>query len=83
MKACNQDLRDRVIDTYKDGKNNKSQIARLFRLCYDTVCNWIKRHETTGDYKSKRDIDCGRQPKYNDKQGILNYTQVSQIDHLS
>ena len=73
MKAYSQDLRDLVIKTYKDGKNNKSQIARLFVLCYDTVCDWIKRYETTGNYESKQGVDCGRKPKYNDKQSILNY----------
>lgn len=63
------------INQNKDGKNNKSRISQLFRMCYDTVCDWIKRYETTGDYKSKQGVDCGRQPKYDDKQSILNYIQ--------
>lgn len=73
MKAYSQDLRDRVIEIYKRGKINKSQIARLFSVCYGTACEWIKRYETTGNYESKQGVDCGRQPRYDDKQSILNY----------
>ena len=70
MKAYSQDLRDRVIEIYKRGKINKSQIARLFSVCYGTACEWIKRYETTGNYESKQGVDCGRQPRYDDKQSI-------------
>ena len=73
MKAYSQDLRDRVILTYKEGKLNKSQIARLFSLCYDTVCDWIKRYLNTGDYSSKQGVNCGRKPLFNDKYAILEF----------
>ena len=73
MKAYSQDLRDIVIYTYKQGKHSKSAISRMFRLCYDTVCEWIKREEETGDYSSKQGKGCGRSPRFNDKEAILKF----------
>ena len=73
MKAYSQDLRSRVIETYHEGNLNKTEIAKLFKLCYDTVCDWIKRYKETGDYSSKQGVNCGRKVIYNDKQAILDF----------
>jgi transposase len=73
MKAYSQDLRDRVIDTYKEGTYTKMAIAKRFHLAYDTACSWIKRYLTTGDYSSKQGVGCGRKEKFTDKAAILTF----------
>jgi transposase len=54
MKAYSQDLRDRVISLYNTGEFSKRAIAKLLKLAYQTVFEWIKRYKKTGDYKSKQ-----------------------------
>jgi len=73
MKSHSQDLRNIVISTYKQGKHSKSAISRMFRLSYDTVCEWIKREKETGDYSSKQGVGCGRKPIFDDKEAILKF----------
>lgn len=73
MKAYSQDLRDRVIETYDEGILNKTAISKLFKVCYDTVLDWIKRYNKTGDYSSQQGVNCGRKVSYNDKKALLNY----------
>jgi transposase len=50
MKAYSKDLRDRVILTYESGEHNKRKISRIFKIGYDTICDWIDRYQKTGDY---------------------------------
>lgn len=73
MKAYSQDLRDRVIDHYKNGVRNKSKLAKFFRIGRDTVREWINRFEATGDYRSRQGINCGRAFRLTDKAAILEY----------
>lgn len=75
MKAYGQDLRDRVIETYKAGELNRKQISKIFMLSYYTVCDWVKMYLTTGDYSSKQGVGCGRPTLFDDKQSILNYIE--------
>jgi len=41
------DLRERVLVAYEQGEGRQVAIARRFRVCPATVCNWIRhaRHE--------------------------------------
>ena len=73
MKAYSQDLRDRVIATYIENKLTRTQIARLYKINIDTVCDWVKRFLTTGDYTSKQSSNPGRSQTYTDKTSILDY----------
>ena len=38
MKAYSLDLRNRVIETYKQGRLKKTEIGRKYRICYQIVC---------------------------------------------
>ena len=71
MKAYSQDLRDRVIETYRKGRLNKTQISRLFNISIDTVVDWTRRYDSTGSYSSEQGKDCGRQASFSDKERIL------------
>jgi transposase len=73
MKAYSQDLRDRVIELYKSGKFSKRAIAKLLKLAYQTVFEWIKRYKNTGDYKSRQHCQIGRKAKFTDKESVLKF----------
>ena len=54
MKAYSQDVRDRVINTYLNGKLSKFEIADLFKICRDTLNDWINRyHQTVITHQNK------------------------------
>lgn len=36
------DLRERVLAAYEQGEGSQVVIARCFRACPATVCNWIR-----------------------------------------
>ena len=42
------DLRERVIDTYEQGKSSIRQIAQRFQVNKNTVHSWLKRKRNTG-----------------------------------
>ena len=50
MKAYSQDLRDRVIDLYKTSDRSSKAISAVLKILYQTIHDWIKRYEKTGDY---------------------------------
>ena len=75
MKAYSQDLRDRVIDLYKTGDRSSKAISTLLKISYQTIRNWIKRYETTGDYSSRQHKVAGRQARFEDKSAILAYLE--------
>jgi transposase len=73
MKAYSQDLRDRVMSAYCEGSFTKKEICKLFKICADTLNDWINRLHTTGDYSSKQGLDCGRPQRFTDKDSILKF----------
>ena len=73
MKAYSQDLRDRVIDLYKKYKYSRAAIGELLKLNRNTVAQWIKRYQESGDYSSKQHCQKGRQIRFNDKEKVLAY----------
>jgi isfu1 transposase len=75
MKAYSQDLRERVILTFKQGRHSRASLSRMFHVCYDTVCDWINRYEMNGDYSSKQGVGCGRKQRFNDKESILQFIE--------
>jgi transposase len=73
IKAYSQDLRDRVIIAYKEGEISLKTITTTFKICMDTAKDWIKRFETTGDYRSRQSSVNGRRPRFTDKQAVLTF----------
>lgn len=73
MRAYSQDLRDRVINAYKEDKTSLENIIDTFKICMDTAKDWIKRFETTGDYSSKQANGTGRKRRFVDKEAVLNF----------
>jgi len=73
MKAYSQDLRDKVIFSYESNKYSKADLSNIYSIGYKTICTWISRYETTGDYSSRQGVGCGRNPRFTDKNSILKY----------
>ena len=42
------DLRERVLAAYEQGEGSQVAIARRFRVCPATVCNWIRQARQEG-----------------------------------
>ena len=47
------DLRDRVLVAYEQGEGSQVAIARRFRVCPATVCNWIRQARQDGRRRPK------------------------------
>lgn len=77
MKAYSQDLRDRVIELYKTKKYTKTALTKIFKLSYQTVFDWIKRYNESGDYSSKQHIQSGRKPRFTDKKKVLEFLSIN------
>jgi transposase len=73
MRAYSQDLRIRVIELYSTGGYTKTALTKIFKLAYQTVFTWIKRYEESNDYSSKQHIQVGRNPRFTDKNKIVDF----------
>ena len=73
MKAYSQALRNRVIKVHTVDNMKPSKISRLLNIGVNTVYDWIRRFETTGDYSSKQGAGCGPAFRFTDKESILAY----------
>ena len=73
MKAYSQDLRDRIIKAYSEDNLKPAKIAEIFRICPDTVYDWISRFKKTGSYSSQQGVGCGRRYRFTDKEAVLNF----------
>ena len=73
MRAYSQDLRDKVINKYKEGTMTMTAISNLFGICYESVRDWVKRYTENGDYTSKQGVGCGKAVRFTDKNKILEY----------
>ena len=68
------DLRDRVLVAYEQGEGSQVAIARRFRVCPATVCNWIRQARQEGR----------RSPKLHrgGPAGVLGLTELSLLQEL-
>lgn len=50
MQGYSQGLRDKVMELYKSGNYNKTELAKLPSLGYATIREWCDRYDKTGQY---------------------------------
>ena len=74
MRAYSQDLRDRVISLFESGYKRK-QIVKMLDIHYETVKDWIRKYQKTGDYSSKQHLNKGVERKFTDKEAVLSYLE--------
>ena len=72
MSSYSQDFRDIVITKYKDGLTDR-ELSNFFNIDIRTTRSWISLYETTGDYKSKQGVGCGRAATFTDKEAVERY----------
>ncbi len=54
MKAYSLDLRQKIVDTYAEGKTSQRQLAKQFRVALSFIEKLLKRHRETGDIAPKK-----------------------------
>ena len=74
MRAYSQDLRDRAISLFESGYKRK-QIVEMLDIHYETVKDWIRKYQKTGDYSSKQHLNKGMERKFTDKKAVLTYLE--------
>ena len=72
MSSYSQDFRDIVITKYKDGLTD-IELSNFFYIDIRTTRSWISLYETTGDYKSKQGVGCGRVATFTNKEAVERY----------
>lgn len=77
MRAYSQDLRDKVINKYKEGTMTMMAISNSFGICYESVRDWVKRYTQNGDYASKQGVGCGKAVRFTDKNKVLEYLKLN------
>ena len=68
------DLRERVLVAYEHGEGSQVAIARRFRVCPATVCNWIRQ----AGHEGRR----GPKPHRGGPAGVLGPTELSLLQAL-
>lgn len=54
MKAYSLDLRQKIVDTYAEGKTSQRQLAKPFRVALSFIEKLLKRHRETGNIAPKQ-----------------------------
>ena len=67
MRAYSQDLKDRVISSYNTGEYQIKQLVSMYQMSRQTIGEWIKSYEATGNYGSRQHLSKGRKIIFNDK----------------
>ena len=74
MKAYSQDLRDIAISLFESGYQRK-QISEILDIHYETIKDWVRKYQKTGDYSSKQHLNKGVERKFTDKKAVLSYLE--------
>jgi transposase len=72
MKAYSEDLRKRVIESHKEGKE-KGAIIKIFKIGISTLNRWIREYEASGSYGPKERTSY-RKRKLNDEE-LIKYVE--------
>lgn len=68
------DLRQKVLQAIDKGMG-KSEASRVFNLSRNTIDLWLKRRETTGDFKGEEGYQQGSRHKITDWQEFQKFAQ--------
>lgn len=65
MKPHSSDLRQRIVDTYRNGEGSVREVAQRFKVAAKTVYNYLRLERTTGSV-APRPYGGGPAPKLDD-----------------
>jgi transposase len=73
MHAYSQDLRNKVIEIFKQGKHTRLEISNLLKIGYKTIKTWIAQYNNTGNCQIKQPKRIGRLRAFDNKELVLEY----------
>jgi transposase len=73
MRAYSQDLRDKVIEIFKQGNHTRLGISKLVKIGYKTIRCWITQYLVTGSCKVSKPKRIGRLRAFDDRELVLEY----------
>lgn len=73
MNAYSQDLRDKVIEIFKQGNHTRLEISRLVKIGYKTIKCCIAQYNNTGSCKIIQPKRIGRLRAFDNKELVLDY----------
>lgn len=75
MNAYSQDLRDKVIEIFKQGTYTRLAISKLLKIGYKTIKSWVSQYNITGSCEIPRPKRIGRLRAFDDKSLVLEYLE--------
>ena len=73
MNAYSQDLRDKVIEIFKQGKHTRLEISKLVKIGYKTIKTWIGQYNNTGSCEIIKPKRIGRLRAFDNRDMVLEY----------
>jgi transposase len=73
MNAYSQDLRDKVIEIFKQGKHSRLEISKLVKIGYKTIKSWVAQYNKTGSCEIIKPKRIGRLRAFDNKDLVLEY----------
>jgi transposase len=73
MNAYSQDLRDKVIEIFKQGNHTRLEISKLLKIGYKTIKRWIRQYHDTGSCAIIKPKRIGRLRAFDNKELVLEY----------
>ncbi len=73
MNAYSQDLRNKVIEIFKQGNHTRLEISKLLKIGYKTIKCWIAQYNTTGSCEIVKPARIGRLRSFDDGDLVLEY----------
>jgi transposase len=73
MNAYSQDLRDKVIEIFKQGNHTRLEISNLIKIGYKTIKSWIRQYIDTGNCEIIQPKRIGRLRAFDNKDLVLEY----------
>lgn len=73
MNAYSQDLRNKVIEIFKQGNHTRIEISKLMKIGYKTIKCWVAQYNNTGSCEIIKPKRIGRLRAFDDKELVLAY----------
>lgn len=73
MNAYSQDLRDKVIEIFKQGNHTRLEISKLVKIGYKTIKAWVRQYSDTGSCEIIQPKRIGRLRSFDNRELVLEY----------
>ena len=73
MNAYSQDLRDKVIEIFKQGNHTRLEISKLVKIGYKTIKAWVRQYSDTGSCEIIQPKCIGRLRSFDNRELVLEY----------